>query len=229
MSPKGRPQDLVVAGAFVITTVGGKKTFSLANNTCRQSKHLEECLAYLEHQAKHRGNTEVRQRRIDIPRLDPIARRALQMKEAMAVYMGGRPFTLQDCAYMRDYILTANPANTPPGRPKLSGELLIACYEKTIQKVIPRITAERYLNFTTDETSNIRKERVQNLCVVIQEGAYYVCSETFNNPNESMNGRWTADWTLKKIENVVEIDGWHRINLVGTDTCYNERYMEPDG
>lgn len=59
------------------------------------------------------------------------------MKGAMAVYMGGRPFTFYDCAYMRNYILTANPANTPPGRCALSGELLIACYEKTIQKVIP--------------------------------------------------------------------------------------------
>ncbi len=136
----------------------------------------------------------MRQSRIDIPRLHPIARRMLQMKETMAVYKGGRPFTLYDCAYMRDYILKANPAKIPPGRRILSGGLLIAFYEKTIQKVIPRITAERYLNFTTDETSNIRKEQVQNLCVVIQkDGAYYMCSETINNPNESMNGRWTAD------------------------------------
>ncbi len=45
-----------------------------------------------------------------------------------------------------------------------------------------------------DETFNIRKERVQNLCLVIQEeGAYYMCSEIINNPNVSMNGRWTTD------------------------------------
>ncbi len=85
----------------------------------------------------------MRQRRIDIPRLDPIARRALQIKGAMAVYMGGQIFTLYDCAYMRDYILTANPASILLGRRTLNRELLIACYEKTIQKVIPRITAER--------------------------------------------------------------------------------------
>ncbi len=80
------------------------------------------------------------------------------MKGAMAVYMRRRPFTLYDCAYMSDYILTANPANIPSGRRTLSGELLIAYYEKNIQKVISQITAERYLNLTTDETSNIRKE-----------------------------------------------------------------------
>ncbi len=120
---------------------------------------------------------------------------------------------------MRDSILTANPAKISPGRHTPSGELLIVCYEKTIQKVIPRITAERYLNLTTDETSNIRKERIQNLCTVIQEErACYICSETINNSNESMNGRWTADWTLKKIEKVVGMNEWHRINSVGTDT-----------
>ncbi len=150
----------------------------------------------------------MRQSCIDILRLDSIARRALQMKGAMAVYMERRPFTLYDCVYMRDYILTANPANIRPGHRTLSGELLIACCEKTIQKVISRITAEKYLNFTTDEISNIRKEQVQNLCLVIQkEEVYYSCSETINNPNKSMNGRWTSDWTMKKIEKVVRIDG----------------------
>ncbi len=146
------------------------------------------------------------------------------MKRAIEVYMRRRLFTLYDCVYMRNYIFIANPANISPGRRTLSRELFIACYEKTIQKVIPRITAERYLNFTTDETSNIQKERVQNLCVVIRkEKAYYMCSETINNPNESMNGRLTADWTLKKIEKVVGIDGWHHINSVGTDTCNTMR------
>ncbi len=111
------------------------------------------------------------------------------MKGAIAVYMRGGSFTLYDYAYMCDYILTANPANIPLGRRTLSGELLIACYKKTIQKVIPRIKSERYLNFTTGETSDIRKKRVQNLCVVVQEeGAYYMCSETINKPNESING-----------------------------------------
>lgn len=60
---------------------------------------------------------------------------------------------------------------------------------------------------TTDETSNIRKERVQNICVVIQnQGAYYLCSDIINDPNESMNGRWTANWTIKKSDKVVGAD-----------------------
>lgn len=76
------------------------KTFTVAKNTNQQAKHLEECPAYLEHQAKNRGNAQVRQRRIDILRLDPVAKREIQLKGAMAVYMGGRPFTLYDCGYM---------------------------------------------------------------------------------------------------------------------------------
>lgn len=196
----------------------------MSRSTHRQSKHLEECPAYLEHQAQNRATLQPRQRRIDVPRLDPVARRELQIKGAMAVYMGGRLFTLFDCGWMKDYILTANPANMPPTRRALNGELLIACYEKTVKKIIPCIAAERYLNFTTDEISNIRKERVQNLCVVIEDqGAYYLFSDTINNSNESMNGRWTAYWTTKKLDKVVGADGWHRINSVGTDTCNTMR------
>ena len=138
--------------------------------------------------------------------------------------MGVRTFTLYDCGYMRNYILTANRANIPPQRRVLSGDLLVVCYEKKIKKVAPCIATERCLDFTTDETSNTRKERVQNLCVVIpDEGAYYLYSETINNPNVSMNGRWTAEWTLRKLEVVVGVDGWDRINSVDTDTCNTMR------
>lgn len=91
---------------------------------------------------------------------------------------------------MRNYILTANLANIPPHRRLISDELLIAYYEKIKKKVVPQIASESFLNFTTDKTSNIHKERIQNLCVVIpQEGAYYVCSEVVNNAATSMGGK----------------------------------------
>lgn len=101
------------------------KTFSVARNTHRQSKHLEECPTYLEYQVQNRTILEPRQRRIDVPRLDPVVRRELQIKAAMAVYMGGRRFTLYDCGWMKDYILTANPANMPPTRHALRGDFYL--------------------------------------------------------------------------------------------------------
>lgn len=55
----------------------------------------------------------------------------------MTVYIGGQSFTLYDCAYMHNYIFIANPTNVLPGCCILSRELLITCYKKTIQKVIP--------------------------------------------------------------------------------------------
>ena len=55
----------------------------------------------------------------------------------MAVYMRRWPFIFYNSIYIRNYIFTANPANTIPGRYTFSKELLIVCYEKTIQKVIP--------------------------------------------------------------------------------------------
>lgn len=74
-------------------------------------------------------------------RTDPTSKRQQQLKDAIAI-----------CAYIRDYILTVNPANIPPYRRLISGELLITCYEKTKKKVVPRIASESFLNFTTDET-----------------------------------------------------------------------------
>lgn len=193
----------------------------MTRNTHRQSKHLEECLAYLKHQTQNWATLQSRQRQIDVPRLDPVACKELQIKGAIAVYIGRRPFTLFDCGWMKDYILTTNSANMPPTRHALNSELLIACYEKTVKKITPCIAAKRYLNFSTDKTSNIHKERVQNLCIIIEDQeSYYLCSDTINNPNESMDGRWTADWTTKKLDKVAGTDRWHRINSVGTDT-YN--------
>lgn len=84
-----------------------------------------ECPAYLEYQVQNRTTLEPCQRRIDVPCLDPVARRELQIKGAMAVYMRGRPFTLYDCGWMKDYILTANPASMPPTRHALSGDFYL--------------------------------------------------------------------------------------------------------
>lgn len=76
----------------------------------------------------------------------------------MAVYIGGRPFTLFDYGGMKDYILTANPANIPLTRRAFSGKLLITCYKKTVKKITPCIAAKKNLNFTIDKTSNICKK-----------------------------------------------------------------------
>lgn len=74
----------------------------------------------------------MRQHCIDILCLDFIARRVLQIKEAILMYMGGQLFIFYDCIYIRNYILTANPANIPLRYHILNKELLIACDEKTI-------------------------------------------------------------------------------------------------
>lgn len=134
------------------------KTFTVAKNICRQSKLLEKYPVYLEHQVKSQRFIKLRKRHIDILSLDLIVRRVLQIKIAMAVYIKEQLFTLCNCMWMKDYILTANSTNTPPERYTLSGHLLVTFYEKTIQKILPWITAKRYLNFTTNEI-NIQKSR----------------------------------------------------------------------
>lgn len=84
------------------------------------------------------------------------------------MYIKRRLCGLYDCSWMKNCIFTTNQVNISTGRPKLNRDLLVIYYKKTIQKVIPRIRPERYLNFITHETFKIRKEQIQNLYIVVQ-------------------------------------------------------------
>lgn len=76
----------------------------------------------------------------------------------MAIYKEERLFTFFDYKWIKNYIFIANSANMPSTKRTLSSKLFIAYYKKTVKKITSYITAKRYLNFTTDETSNIHKE-----------------------------------------------------------------------
>ena len=92
-------------------------------------------------------------------------------------------FILYDYIYIYNYIFIANFTNILFRCYILNRKLLIAYYQKTIQKIIPQIIVKKQLNFTTDNTLNI-----QNLYIVIQEKSIdYICFETINNPNKSIN------------------------------------------
>ena len=58
---------------------------------------------------------------------------------------------------------------------------------------MPQIALKSFFNFIIDKISNICKERVQNLYIIIpQKDVYYVYSEVINNAAISMDRKWAA-------------------------------------
>ena len=92
-------------------------------------------------------------------------------------------------------------------------------YRATQKKVTSLLQTN--LNFIADESSNIRRERVQNLCVSVKEyGAFYLESEPLQG--ETLDGEWNANWLHKKLSAAVSGE-FSRINSITTDTCPTQK------
>lgn len=102
--------------------------------------------------------------------------------------MEKKPFILFDCEQIKDYIFTTNLANISPTRHTFSGKLLIVYYKKIIKKITLYIADQRYFNLIINEIFNIRKEQVQNFCIIIEnQKTYYLCLDIIHNSNISIN------------------------------------------
>jgi hypothetical protein len=85
-----------------------------------------------------------------------------------------------------------NPLIALPQHKEIAGPLLDLQYKLTTSKVDAILDAEPCLNFVTDESSNIRRQRVQNLCInTASYGAFYIRSETLGAG--TLNGEWNAN------------------------------------
>lgn len=230
---RGRPIDSDVVDAFRLLVAGPGRKVELveciyckdrkAKNTSRQRDHLAECGAYLQAmEAKREVNAiTLRQPRLSIPILTSEAQEMLHLKGAMAVYMGARPFNLYEEEHMKDFLTSLNAAYKPLRREQLSGPYLDKCYDATKVSVESRLRANNRLNFVTDESTNIRKERIINLCCnVPNEGAYYICSKAIGSA--SMGAEGLAAWVLEEIGAVTSKD-FSRVNSMATDTCNTMR------
>ncbi len=82
----------------------------------------------------------------------------------------------------------------------LVGHLLDQCYEKVKDKVDARLRTPRFLNFYTDESNKICKDRVINSLAHapkrygIERGCFYIYSES--NGARTMDGKTQAAWLI---------------------------------
>lgn len=230
---RGRPMDQDVVAGFRVIETGPLRMPVMeciycrtkkARNTPRQREHLASCGPYLRAMEERNEVNSITLRqhsRLQIQALTPEATEVLNIKAAMAVYMGARPFTLYEEYYMDDFITTLNAAYKPLRRDQLSGPYLDKCYAVTKTSIESRLRTKGRLNFVTDESTNIRKERIINLCCNIPlEGAYYICSKAIGSV--SMGGEEITAWVLQEIKTVTS-DNFSRVNSVATDTCNTMR------
>ena len=87
---------------------------------------------------------------------------------AMAVYCGARPFALYTEPSLRAFLTAINNAYKPPTKERIAGPLPDDCYYTVKSKVDERLRCAAYLNFVTDESTNIQYKKRVNVCIHTQ-------------------------------------------------------------
>jgi hypothetical protein len=90
---------------------------------------------------------------------------------AMSVYMTNLSFNHFENSYVIAHHQALNSSYTSSNRKLVKDKLLDEIYETIKIKVDQQLNACKYLSFFTDETVNIRKERVINLCCHVPSSA----------------------------------------------------------
>jgi hypothetical protein len=99
---------------------------------------------------------------------------------AMSVYMTNLSFNHFENSYVIAHHQALSPGCKPSHHKLVRNKLLDETYETVKLKVIQKLNASKYLSFFTDETINIRKERIINLCchvsstVTSNEGGFHL-------------------------------------------------------
>jgi hypothetical protein len=98
---------------------------------------------------------------------------------AMFVYMTNLPFNHFENAYVIAHHQALSPSYKSPNRKLLADKLLNETYDIVKFKVDQVLKSCNYLSFYTDETVNIRRERVINLCChVLNEEDFHLKAST---------------------------------------------------
>jgi hypothetical protein len=138
---------------------------------------------------------------------------------AFSCYVDNLSFTTFDVGKaIRESYRKINPLLAFPSRREIATTLLDAQYERTSMAIQTLIRSEPFLNFSLDESTNIRRERIQNLCINCPSyGAFYQLSESLED--RTMNARSCADWAIQAMEDAKGDRPWSELNSLVMDTC----------
>jgi hypothetical protein len=136
-------------------------------NAVRGERHLDQCVPYQKELAK-RVTSSNRMMQLPITTLiRPLNQAQVALTHrtaAMSIYMTNLPFNHFENPYVIAHHQALNPNYKPPHHKLVAERLLNEIYEMVKSKMYKKLNACNYLNVFTDETTNIRKKRVINLC-----------------------------------------------------------------
>ncbi|TIA76942.1 hypothetical protein D6C76_05236 [Aureobasidium pullulans] len=119
---------------------------------------------------------------------------------------------------------------TPPSRDRLSNELLTAAYDDMVKKVTRIIDSQGHgcrLNFISDESDALNKDRIMNISVNVSEGqAYHLTTCNTGSLKHDHKGLYLL--LVSKIRGQVGEHGLGRWNSLCTDTCATQRAIHKE-
>lgn len=241
----GRPKNALVDENFVDVIIEGMKYpqhrcthcgYQSAKVATRGQQHLQTCNAFQEVQERRQQETSSRSSKslIQLP-ITPLIRPLNQAQvahahraAAMSVFMTNLPFNHFENPYVIAHHQALHPGYKPPHHKLVGGKLLDDAYETVKLKVNQQLDACSYLNFFTDETANIKKERVINLCCHVPSsatsrgGGFHL--KAMAGIAETMTAAVQAEWMIKGCREATNNQLW-RVNCIGTDTCSTMKAM----
>jgi hypothetical protein len=181
--------------------------------------HLQRCKEYADGKEKEDSEAEtLQQQKLIVPVIGAVMSKVLQEQMAEAVILDGLPLdAFEDHKHLAPILKRFYPTIKPPTGDQISRTFLPAIYKRIQKQVLTHVNNAAYLNLIADESSNIRRQRVQNLCVHIPgHGAFYWDSEVVNG--DTCDGDWHADWLDHRFQ-VISRGNTLLINSVSMDTC----------
>ena len=201
----------------------------LDKNTFRLQNHLDVCKTYQE--AVKLGQTPralcapanwSQQQITTVVRSSPQKKTEHWARAAKVVYMTNLPFSHYENKYVATCIHSLDRSYEAPFHGALGGHLVDQYYEEVKNKVDARLRALQFLNFYTDESNNIRKDRIINFLAHAPKrcgtegGCFYIHSES--NGARTIDAKTQAAWLITQMTQTTEGKPC-RVNSHTTDTC----------
>lgn len=192
--------------------------------------HLNECASY---QAILAGKApKSTQKKLSFTQ-QPVKMRQLSKEDVekleklagYTVYCGARPFSTYSEAYMKSFIAELEPAFEIPDRKAFAGRILDLCYNETKSQVEEILGRTRTINLITDESSNMSRDRIINLCISTPSGPFCIKYEAI--PVGTWSAQRQTKWLNDQLDRQEESIG-HKlppVNSVATDTCRTMRSL----
>lgn len=163
----------------------------------------------------------------EVPVSDESRRTKLHRLFSSAMLQSGMPFHSFSNKAWKDLFAELN--YSPPGRDKLSGDLLIASYEEMKKKVDRIIDSQGVgcrLNFISDESDALNKDRIMNVSVNVSEGQAFHLT-TCNTGSLKADHKGLYNLLVSKIKAQIGED-LSRWSSLCTDTCGTQRAVHKE-